>query len=423
MTTQTSCASIVNTYRDPTAPIIATPMSGGCIQFVSDLVEVYSDPCNNTTYEQIVSGGWSEIDCSAQKVSPQPPAPNIPPPVPEKINELVSKTTSCRQPASSELSNIHYDPTANVYYATWKPAAPLCKTTYNYSLTPPETDFNPYDSSAVYQVSSSALTGPWAIIGNINEPSSPFSTAGIAVDSSGNIFVGTSVGVFKSTDSGASFKFIGGPPNIQQIVASSTQLFVVTYNPSLVGSEYAPVYIYTSLDGGSNWVQIYSKYGNQAGINVTTPLVAVLGGTPVIIDNEIVSITGASVATSGQPLDILNVYQQYSGFFTGLDSVQPLYVGEDYIAIENFSQGSSYYNFYTLAVNGSTTYIGTIALSYPPVYSGGITAEMLLQPGMSFGRAVTLSNGSTISVNVIFPYDTPGIQGGNATAPQSAVTQ
>lgn len=422
MATQKSCASIVDTYRDPTAPIIATPLAGGCIQFVSDLVEVYSDPCNNTTYKEVVSGGWSEIDCSAQKVSPQPPSPNIPPPVPEKINEFVSKTTSCRQPAPSELSNIHYDPIANIYYATWKPVSPLCKTTYTYSLTAPETDYNPYDAGAVYQVSSFTPTGPWATVGNVSEPSSPFSTSGIAVDSSGNVFVGTSVGVFKSTDSGASFKFVGGPPNIQQIVANNAQLFVVTYNQNLVGPDYAPVYIYTSLDGGSNWTQIYSKYGNQVGINVTTPLVAILGGDPVIVDNEILSITGTSVASSGQPLDILSVYQQYSGLFSGLDSVQPLYAGGDYIAIENFSQGSSYYNFYMLAVDGKTTYKGTLALSYHPVYSGGITEEMLLQPGMSFGQAVILPNGNTISVNVIFPYDTPGIQGGNASAPQSAVT-
>src|SRR5690554_5275738 len=101
----------------------------------------------------------------------------------------------------------------------------------------------------VFVMNISPQTPQWEFMGLAGEE-----IYDIAIDDSGNVFVASWTGVFKSTDNGASWAFKN---NGLQVASVNKLFFDYEGNIYLCGSANFPGYgLYKSSDGGENWVGI-----------------------------------------------------------------------------------------------------------------------------------------------------------------------
>ena len=145
----------------------------------------------------------------------------------------------------------------------------------------------------VFVMNISPQTPQWEFMGLAGEE-----IYDIAIDDSGNVFVASWTGVFKSTDNGASWAFKN---NGLQVASVNKLFFDYEGNIYLCGSANFPGYgLYKSSDGGENWVGIADTLNN----NLTNYFLDV-----TIIPNEPGGIIYVSKAGELTPGNYYGVYR------------------------------------------------------------------------------------------------------------------
>lgn len=292
-----------------------------------------------------------------------PPSIVVPAHIPFSIGNVapIKLSSSTRQPYNNEIHSIYYNPATGLYYATWVPTSPITTDVlqwYDYDTGTYITKhvFEPLSTGYTVFVTSKTSTGPWS--STIN----PSGLLGLSVEASslavvGNtLFVGSNVGIWKSTDLGISFSLlVGSPTNIIQLVVWNHVLFATAATLGTGGGllpqnsaapafgvipggyTYAPpITIYASADSGATWNPIYNKpaygYAAQPVGWIQTPVVVPFDSGPVIIDTNYQNIANLdftdtiTVTDSGVPFELavpLAALTRYSAA-----SIQPVYLGE-----------------------------------------------------------------------------------------------
>lgn len=278
-------------------------------------------------------------------VTPSTPAQQGTPPaagacVPSSVEE-----NHQLDPAYGAVSGVAYIPQVSKYYGVWTAAIPYIKvTTKNADCS---TSVSWFGKGDTYSVESDSSTGPWSLLSNnlLQVPAGQCFTYGATTIES-LLFVATNVGVFASYDFGRTYKFIGGPTDIYQIVSWGSTLFACAVTKTDAGY-YSEVFM--STNRGVGWSKIFSvkQYGlvgnwNSLGPSVWNPIVVPLDNNPVIIYDSIYSISvNAGTVSYFKPYPLASMSMRSPANIGGTHfyAGQPIYLGklngQHYIAIDS----------------------------------------------------------------------------------------
>lgn len=364
-------------------------------------------------------------------------------------------TTTTLYPVKGAVTNITYSPLDNLYHGSYAPVGIYGEELYKN----PTGTYTTYltasnDNPVVFEVIGASSNGPWTIQGGIAGVASPCIVTCL-LELNNVIYAGSNVGVFRSTDFGASFEFINGPTNIVQLVSWNGTLIALTYNwdnpqqaftsTYISYSKYNPAVIYYSNNPSAPWGVLYTKNNNQIGAHVTLPIAVPRPENLLILDDVVIEVSGLSqnnpvltqlgaLSLLSQTPDVANfltAYNQSVASYTGsvpsggdgaypTASIQPVYLGElggqYYISLQIINGvsllASTKNLIYSVGVSGVLSYIGAATFDgvtlttntdpnnyIRPIYTFDASVETILQnSALSAGTQIITSLGEQLAV-------------------------